>query len=465
MKKNTSSRRNFLKNITGAAAATAVGPGLLAHDVQILRHNLHISSNDKIRVGLIGAGIIGHYDMDAVLQVPGTELAAACDLYDGRLEYAREKWGNGILTTRDYREVLARPDIDAVLICTPDHWHSRISIDALQAGKHVYCEKPMVQRVDEGHAVIEAQRKSGKVFQVGSQRASSIITAEARKQFESGIIGELNFVECTNDRWNSNGAWNYSIPTDASPQTVDWDRFLGRAPRRPFDATRFFRWRNYSDYGTGVAGDLFVHLLTGVHTITGSLGPTRVFALGDINYWRDGRDAYDLVTALMDYPKTDRHPSFQMFLRVNQASGTGGGGVCKLVGSDGVIDVGWNSLKVTHFKRPQANGYGGYDSYESFSAKQKEEFKKWYESKFGNAPADMIPGEPIEFKPEEGYDDRYAHFVNFFESIRAGKPSVEDASFGLRAAAPSVLCNLSADRKKPVYWDPVQMKLLKKARV
>ena len=454
-------RRNFLQKVTGTAAAMSLGTELFSSETRILQSNIKISSTDKIRIALIGAGIIGNYDADAALKVPGIELVAVCDLYTGRLEYAKEKWGTSIFTTRDYREILARTDVDAVLNCTPDHWHDRISIDAMNAGKHVYCEKPMVQKVEYGHAVIDAQKKTGKVFQVGSQRASSIEIAEAKKQYEAGIIGDLVHIEAVNDRSNANGAWQYSIPTDASAQTVDFDRFLGRAPKVPFDATRVFRWRNYKDYGTGVAGDLFVHLITLGHVITGAKGPSRIYALGDLNYWKDGRDAYDLITGFLDYDKTDKHPSFQFTMRVNLADGGGGGGYTKLVGTEGVIDIVSNGIKIKHFKQPQAPGYGGYDSYTSFSAKQKEDFKKWYEAKYAGMSAKKEWGQEINFTVPEGYDDRYDHFVNFFESIRSGKPVVEDAVFGLRAAGPAVLCNMSIEKKKVINWDPEKMKIVK----
>jgi predicted dehydrogenase len=454
-------RRNFLKTIGNSATAITLGSEFLSPENHILQSNVRVTANDKVRIGLIGAGIIGHYDADAALKVPGVEIVAVCDLYSGRLDFAKEKWGNTIFTTRDYREILARTDIDAVLNCTPDHWHDRISIEAMNAGKHVYCEKPMIQKVEYGHAVIAAQKKTGKVFQVGSQVASGVVVAEAKKQFESGIIGELNYVESVNDRDNARGAWQYAIPTDASPQTVDYDFFLGRAPKIPFDATRFFRWRNYKDYGTGVAGDLFVHLLTSLHTITSSKGPNRIFALGDLNFWKDGRDAYDLITAVMDYPKTDKHPSFSFFTRVNLASGSGGGGYTKLVGTEGVIEMSGGGLKIKHFKHAQAPGYGGYDSYTSFSAQQKEDFKKWYDAKYAGMSDKAVRSEEINFSAPKGYDDRFDHFVNFFESIRAGKPVHEDASFGLRAAGPSVLCNMSIEKKKVINWDAEKMKIVK----
>jgi predicted dehydrogenase len=203
-------------------------------------------------------------------------LVGVCDLYTGRLDRTQELYGKGVFTTKDYGEILDRSDIDAVIIATSDHWHDRISIDALNKGKHVYCEKPMVHKLEEGAAVIAAQKKTGKVMQIGSQRVSSIVTQKTKEIFESGVIGDLVLVETWMDRQSALGAWQYSIPTDANAGTVDWKRFLGDAPKVPYDPVRFFRWRNYQDYGTGIAGDLFVHLFSGLHTVTSSKGPDRI---------------------------------------------------------------------------------------------------------------------------------------------------------------------------------------------
>ena len=159
MEKN---RRHFIKNMGASVAALAVGKAASGNQItnpQTLHSAIRVSANDKVRIGLIGAGIIGHFDTDAALKVPGVELVAVCDLYKGRIDAAKEKYGNQIFTTRDYRELLNRKDIDAVLICTPDHWHQRMAVDALEAGKHVYCEKPMVQKIEQGHAIIQAQKK------------------------------------------------------------------------------------------------------------------------------------------------------------------------------------------------------------------------------------------------------------------------------------------------------------------
>lgn len=458
-------RREFLKKAGGTLALASVGAGLAGSASAksiMLKPGLKSQANDKIRIGLIGGGIIGHYDTDAALTIDGVELAAVCDLYTGRLEYAREKYGNDIFTTRDYREVLARTDIDAVLVCTPDHWHQRIAIDAMKAGKHVYCEKPMVQRIEDGQAIIDTQKSTGKVLQVGSQRASSVAVLEAKKVLQSGVIGDLTFVSAYCDRSTAMGAWDYSIPTDASPETVDFDSFLGYAPKIPFDATRFFRWRNYSDYGTGAAGDLIVHLLTTVHTLTDSKGPNKIFSAGDLKYWKDGRDAYDVINALMTYPKTEQHDSFQVTTRVNLCDGEGKGEFgLKLVGTNGVITIGWNDFTVQTLKREAAPGFGGYDSYTSFSAEQKKEFQKWYVATYGSEKGgSFTQNEPTKFEAPEGYDDRVDHMITFFNGVRTGSPILEDAEFGLRAAAPSLACNLSIAQEKPIIWDPVGMKLV-----
>jgi predicted dehydrogenase len=455
-------RRDFIRKISSTSALIVGGMAITdAYGKTItLKSEAKISANDKIRIALIGSGIIGHYDTDTALKVPGVELVAVCDLYTGRLERAKEKWGKDLFTTRDYREILNRSDVDAVLVCTSDHWHDHISIDAMKAGKHVYCEKPMVHHIKEGQAVIDTQKKTGKVFQVGSQVASSVLTAEAKKIYESGVIGELSYVEATNDRSSANGAWQYTIPTDADAQTVDWDTYVGDAPKVPFEAQRFFRWRNYKDYGTGVAGDLFVHLLTNLHTITSSIGPNKIFALGELNYWKDGRDAYDLVTSLMQYPERKEHPAFQFYTRVNLADGGTAGSPAKLVGTEGIIELGYGSMKVKSFKRPKAPEFGGYDSVNTFSQAQQAESTKAYKALFSEEDRKWNYAKEITFKVPEGYDERNDHFINFFESIRTGKKVAEDATFGLRAAAPALACNLSAELGKPVLWDAEKMKLV-----
>jgi predicted dehydrogenase len=330
--------------------------------------------NDKIQIALIGAGGMGQGDADTSLKTTDVQIVAACDVYSGRLQRAKEKWGQGLFTTKDYREILSRKDIDAVIVATPDHWHATITSEALAAGKHVYCEKPMVQHIPEGHQVIKAQQAApGKVLIIGSQYVSSVIYQKARDLYQQGAIGQLNMVEAWLDRNTAIGAWQYSIPPDASEQTVDWDRFQGRAPKRPFDATRVFRWRNYRDYGTGVAGDLFVHLLSGLHLVTGSKGPDRIFAMGGTRFWKDGRDVPDVMLATMDYP------GFTLMLRVNfESSKPQEDFGFRFVGSEGVMSTGMSEVRVAKTPRETEPGY----TTDTFPKAMQERMLKEYRQKY-----------------------------------------------------------------------------------
>ena len=466
-KSKKNSRRKFVKKLAGGSLLATAAPGIIlgkSNESFLLekKENLYekekFSANDTIRLGVIGTGIIAFHNIDAAMAVNGVELAAACDLYDGRLERVKEKYGDHVFTTRNYKELLDRKDIDAVLVATSDHWHDRITIDALNAGKAVYCEKPMVHKIDEGAAVISAEKKNNGILQVGSNPVSSIVVAKARELYRSGAIGQIVLAEAANDRHSSLGAWQYSIPPDASTKTVDWDAFIGDAPKVGYDSKRFFRWRNYQDYGTGIAGDLFVHLFSWLHFITDSNGPERIFASGGLRYWKDGRDVPDIMAAVVDYPEAETHPAFNFQIRVNFEAGGKGGGGWKLVGTEGSILYKGGSLELTRSKFADAPGYGGYDSLFTFPEATQKAFIEEYNRKYYNRRKSII--EPsVEFKAPEGYDSRVDHWANFVAGIRDGVKIVEDGTFGLRAAAPALAANESYFDKKIVKWDPVKMKL------
>jgi len=461
-KSTENSRRGFLKQLGQSAAVLAVTPTALstaATQSQFTYLNLvkkqPIAANDRIRIALIGTGGMGIGDMNTALQVPGVEIVAACDLYEGRRIRAKELWGQQLFVTKDYREILDRDDVDAVINATTDHWHEKISTDAMLKGKHVYCEKPMVQKVAEGHRIIDVEKKTGKGFQVGSQFGSSIIHAKATELIKAGDIGEVSFVEVQIDRHSAIGAWQYSIPPDASPETVDWDTYLGHAPKRPWDPLRFFRWRNYQDYGTGVAGDLYVHMLSMLHFVLDAKGPERVMSTGGIRFWKDGRDVPDVHLGLFDYPASNTHPAFNLALRTNFASGVGENYLFHIVGSEGDISIGWDNLIVRRNPWPKAPGM----SINSFSEAMQKKFKAEYAKKY---PAKYEMEGPREFvykTPQDYKGDRYEHFVNFFDAIRNGQSVVEDATFGLRACGPTEAGNISYFEKRIVSWDPEKMQI------
>jgi predicted dehydrogenase len=462
--KSNNTRRKFLQQI-GAASLLMPLSSLAAYNEEeiekrIISYEKKISSNDTIRLACIGMGIMGFGDVKTAIKVPGVEFVAACDLYDGRLERTKEVFGKDIFTTKDYHQILDRKDIDAVIIATSDHWHDHISMEAMRKGKAVYCEKPMVHHISEGWPVIKVQQETKGIFQVGSQVVSSIASAKAREFYQAGELGKLNCVEASFDRQSALGAWEYTMPPDASPKTVDWNRYQGDAPKKPYDPKRFFWWRNYKDYGTGVAGDLFVHLLSRLHFITSSKGPTKIFSTGALTHWKDGRDVPDVMTAIMHYPETAEHASFQLMLRVNFVSGLGDKGTTRYIGSEGAIDFGWNNFVLSKNKMSEAPGYGGWDAFDTYPEKMQKQIEEDYNKRWTKAQQRSPKSEPISYNVPQGYDERLDHFINFFESVRTKKPVVEDAVFGYRAAAPCLACNDSYFQKKIIYWDPVNMKIV-----
>ena len=414
------------------------------------------SKNDKVQIALIGAGGQGSADAHNSI-ANGAKLVAAADVYESRLERAKENWGRDIFTTRDYHEVLARKDVDAVILGVPDHWHQRISVDAMNAGKDVYCEKPMVQRIGDGASVIEAEKRTGRIFQVGSQRVSSVIYQKARDLLQSGAIGDLNLVEAWWDRNDPIGAWQYSIPPDATPANIDWDMFLGRAPKVPFEPIRLFRWRNYRDYGTGVAGDLFVHLFSGLHFITGSIGPSRVYATGGLRFWKDGRDVPDVMLGLYDYPRTDQVPAFNLALRVNFIDGAGETSGFRFIGSDGIMTVD-DGVTVSKQPRSSAPGY----TIGTFPKSVQAEFLKEYREKYPplKPSADGMRANRVDrYMPPDGYNDLRDHHRVFLEAVRSRKAVTENSTFGFRAAGPALASNVSYFEQRMCGWDAETMTL------
>ncbi|MBL7737158.1 MAG: Gfo/Idh/MocA family oxidoreductase [Chitinophagaceae bacterium] len=451
---NTQSRRSFLEKFAKGAAGMTLLPSLAqagenAPAIKTLTRNpLRYAANDHIQIAVIGAGGMGSADTNTAITVPGVKLVAACDLYDGRLEEAKKKWGKDIYTTRDYREIIERKDIDAVIIATPDHWHKDISVAAMNKGKSVYCEKPMVHDISEGPAVVAAQQKNNVVYQVGSQGVSSLGNEKAKELLKDGAIGKLNYAEGFWARMSPFGAWQYPIPEDASPSTVDWNAFISNTTKRAFDPVRFFRWRNYRDYGTGVSGDLFVHLFSSLHFITNSMGPNKIMATGGLRYWKDGREVPDILLGMFDYPETKEHSPFNLSLRVNFVDGTGGTNYLRMVGDEGSMTVEWDRVTVYRNKH-------NVDASDPLTQTKKDSGKVYtYERKQMQSPDKLV------YDAEQGYKGaHFDHFYNLFNAMRVKGKVSEDALFGYRAAAPALLCNNSYFDNKIVGWDPVSLKL------
>ncbi|MDP2059717.1 MAG: Gfo/Idh/MocA family oxidoreductase, partial [Flavobacteriaceae bacterium] len=435
---NDKNRRTFIKQaglagvglLSASATTTKASP-----TVQLLKRNHAQSDKKQLNYALIGAGGMGTEDMNTALMHEGVNIVAVCDLYSGRIEQAKKNYGSTLFTTDNYKDILRRKDVDVVIIGTPDHWHKQISIDALNAGKHVYCEKPMIHSVDEGHQLVDAWKKSGKIMMVGSQGLSSLGNEKARELLAAGAIGDINYAEGFWARHSPIGAWQYAIPEDASEKTVNWKSYLSNTTQRPFDPLRFFRWRNYLDYGTGMSGDLFVHLFSSLHFITHSKGPNIISALGGLRYWKDGREVPDVLLGTFNYPEVAEHPGFDLSLRCNFVDGTSGTTYLRIVGSKGSMDVKWEEVVL------RTNDVSTDDPFEL--AKIKEQ---------GGDVSDrkrILPPNEVVYKAEDGYKGaHYDHHGNLINAIRKNGSVVEDPVFGFRAAAPALLCNDSYAQNK-----------------
>ncbi len=292
-------RRRFLRQ-TGSAAA-GMAAGLLGTRFPATA----LGANERINIGSIGCGDRGmaHLnDLVAKSKKPDGNVAviAVSDVYDVRRERARKICGGNAY--KDYRELLNRKDVDAVVIATPDHWHAKMSIDAAEAGKEIYCEKPMTYTVEEAKEVARIVGEKKRVMQVGVQSCSEDLWWQAAKLIKNGAIGKVVWTQSGVSRNSIEGDWNYyRIDPDAGPHNIDWDAFLGSAPRRPYDPDRFFRWRKYWDYSGGIATDLFYHGLGHLLVALGAEFPKRVVASGGIYVFHD-RETPDTFHMMIDYP-------------------------------------------------------------------------------------------------------------------------------------------------------------------
>jgi predicted dehydrogenase len=453
MSKNPLTRRQFIHLGTGAMAATTVAKTILQpHLLSAAPHP--VAPSDTVRFASIGTGVRGCELLAASTHVPGVECVGICDLYDSRHTAGREAVKNpGVPVTREYRAILDRKDIDAVIIAVMDHNHRRIFEDACAAGKDVYCEKPMSHLVEDGFSMVEAAHKNNRIIQIGSQRVSSILYAKAKEIYDSGKLGEVISINAFWDRNSPSGAWVYPIPPDASEKTIDWNTFLGNAPKRPFDPVRFFRWRCFTDYGEGLAGDLFVHLMSGIQYITGvSSISQRAQSSGGLYHYKDGREYPDLIETLYDYP------NFKVTLRCNLNND--GGEFIAFYGSKGTLTIHDNTLTFkpddTH---PQPETYSTF----GWPKVLRDQYlDQWHREHPDPAPHEsLLDGEGESYATPKGYNDTADHQANFFAAVRSRKPVTENEMFGNHAAVGCHLSNFAYFNNCVAVWDASARKIVK----
>jgi predicted dehydrogenase len=401
------------------------------------------AASDRVRFGMIGVGMQGSGLLRTSIALPGVECAAACDLYDGRHTLAKEIAGSSLRTTRRYQELLDDKAIDCIVAAVPDHWHKKVVVDAVSAGKDIYCEKPMSHSAADGYEMLAAAQKSGRLVQIGAQRTSSVLCAKAKELVAKGLLGEITLVEGSLGRNDPTGAWQYPPPPDLSPANLDWDTWQGDVPKRAFDPRIFARWRCWKEYGTGLAGDLMVHLISGMLYTWGiNEAPRRALATGGILRWKDGRNMPDVHTVLFEYGNVP------VYIRLTL--GAESPEVLRFMGSKGVLELGETDLRFT----PQTGDDTGpsYYAYAFPEPLRSEYFNKWHQDH------DPKPGqEPLtETVSCRGisYDDTRPHLARFLQAVRSRQGIVQDALFGNHAALACHMANESYFRKAPVTLDP-----------
>jgi predicted dehydrogenase len=400
--------------------------------------------SDHITVGVIGTGARGQELMDAIAQHPQAEIVGIVDAYKGRQDRAVGRTHGRAKIYATHHDLLAEKSIDAVVIATPDHLHKAIVVDALRAGKDVYCEKPLTYRASDGLEIIAAARAGERIMQVGSQGISGSVQRKAKEMIQAGRLGRITMIRAAYNRNTASGAWIYPIPPDASAETVNWPMFLGAAAQRPFSPERFFRWRCYQEYSGGIATDLFVHLCTTIHFLMDAKMPARAMAMGELYRWKETRDVPDTLNAILEYPE-----GFTVNLSSSFNNELSSEGQFQVLGTEGSVTIGWDGLAF-HPENPVEDNRWIVESWaqplEDAYYKDPKVIATEVE------PAKRPKKQPELFK-DEGQDPTVAHFAHFFDSVRTRQAYWENAAAGHHAAACAHLINLSASRRRTAEWD------------
>ena len=389
-------RRHFLR---GVSAVTA------------LSYSRVLGANDRVQLGVIGCGDRGRYDMEN-FQKANADVVAVCDIYGAQIDKARQKAPNA-RDFKDHRKLLEMKEVDVALIATPDHWHAQTTIDALNAGKDVYVEKPLTRTIEEGPAIVRAARVNERVCQVGMQQRSGQHYLQAKSEYiDTGKLGKITLARTW---WHGNGYHLRKAPASlqTQPSNLDWAHFLGPLKWRDYDPQQYFNWRAYLDYGGGQVTDLFTHWIDVVHMFMGQEVPFSASAAGGVYKYKDGRTAPDTINVLLEYPS-----EFTATFEATLVPGITGAAV-ELCGTDGRL---WIDRSRYEF---YAVGHGS---------------KPVVVKAFSNIEVD--------------------HVNNFLDCVRTRKRPNGDVLIGHRSAQASHLGNISYMQKRRIDFDPVREEIL-----
>lgn len=396
-------RREFMSQSTRATVASAA--------VWAASRSRILGANERIQLGVIGPGVRGQAVLKHFISLGQTDTVALSDIYDVHLDQARELAGNQPRTYHDYRELLGQKDIDAVLIATPDHWHSRMVIDSCQAGKDVYIEKPLTYENSEGQEIVRAARIHDRVVQVGMQQRSGRHYHQARQNyFETGKLGKITVARTW---WHGNTYHLRTAPFTEQPAGLDWKSFVGPRPWRDWDVRQFWNWRAYLDFGGGQITDLFTHWIDVVHWFMREDVPVSGVSAGGVYHYKDGRTAPDTIHVLLEYPG-----GWTATFEATLAPGVSGAGI-EFIGTDGRLEI-------------TRRGY-------VFEA---------------------VSGETEKSEGDVGDQMTRDHVHDFLECVKSRRRPAGDVLVGHRSAQASHLGNVAYLERKRMRLDPLREEIL-----
>ncbi len=510
------SRRSALKGLAGLPIAGAIlwaGAAKAAKEKEsreTILNSLQINaspppetgpmSGDPIRLGIIGFGIRGPQlcralgfatkswieDMrkaseknsrDTRLQSfldqenLNVQVTAVCDLFTVRAQEAADSFSTDKVKVKIYkhhRDLLASKDVDAVVIATADHWHAPIAIAALEAGKHVYLEKPMTHNIEETYALQEAVKRAGKVFQVGHQHRQTQSFVTAQDVIKKNILGHVSLIQANTNRNSDNGAWQYPIHEKASPETIDWEQFIGSAPMIPFNAEHFFRWRKWWAYGSGLSGDLMVHDYDRVNCVLKMGIPNSVIASGGIYTHRDGRNVPDVMQINMEFPDFSTGSSQEtgkekgMTMVYSATLGNQYGRTTALMGHDATMELG---NRLTIYADPNSTRY--HDMIENESIDPSVPLYQYDPSAnsvdgITSATAKYFADKGLLYTYRNGrrIDSTHLHMREWLSAIRNGTPLSCGIQEGFEEAITAHMAGLSYKLGRRIDWDPSKQEII-----
>ena len=407
-------RRDFIRAVSGGIAASTA-----------LSYSRILGAADRVRLGVIGCGGRGVGDMNNFLALGNVDVPALCDVYGAQIDIAK-KTAPSAVAVKDHRELLDRKDVDAVLIAVPDHWHTPITIDALNAGKDVYVEKPLTLTIEEGPAIVKAARLNKRVCQVGMQQRSGKHYLQAKQEyFDTGKIGKITLVRTW---WHGNSYHLRRAPASlqTQPADMDWAKFVGPLTWRDYDPQQYYNWRAYLDYGGGQITDLFTHWIDVVHMFTGQDVPVAASAAGGIYHYKQDRTAPDTINVLLEY-KAPFTATFEATL----APGIKGEAI-EFCGTEGRLWISRSRYEYYPVPAPAAPG--------------------------STPPRPGAAPDPTVVQASGSLDRD--HMQNFLDCVVSRKLPNGDVLIGHRSAQASHLGNIAYLQKRRIQFDPLREQIL-----